>query len=156
MQTKFVRAPSRPVLIVAGLALLLLAIVGHQMAALNAKHYRVPVMVLAERGIIDAFFGLALLYVALRKSQFAGATAVVIATFLMFGILTHAFTSVAFGLVFHLGWGEVVAMAIAAGILWPSIFPWSRSANKPVFFWMALTFGGLTLLLGSAALLARL
>jgi hypothetical protein len=156
MQAKFVRAPNRAVLIVAGLALLLFAMVGIEGAVLNENHYRVPVMVLAEGAIMDALFGLALLYVAFRKSQFAGATAVVIATFLMFGILMDAFASVAFGLDFHVGWGKASAFAIAAAMLWASIFPWSPSANKPVFFWMALTFGGLTLLVGSAALLARL
>ena len=156
MHAKFVRGPNRPLLIVAGLALILLAVVGIQRAVLNENHYRVPVMVLAEGAIIDAFFGLALLYVALRKSQFAGATAVVIATFLMFGVLMDAFASVAFGLAFHISWGKALAFIIAAAILGPSIFPWSPSANKPVFFWISATFGALTLLVGSAAFLARL
>jgi hypothetical protein len=156
MQTKFVRTPNRPVLIVAGLALLLLAITAIEAGAVNANHYRVPLIVLAESGIIDAFFGLALVYAALRKNQFAGATAVVIATFLVFGILMHALMAVTFRLPFGLGWERVLTIAIAGALLSQSIFPWSRSANKPVFFWMALTFGSLAILFGSVVLLARL
>jgi hypothetical protein len=158
MTAKFVRAPNRPVLVGAALAFLLFAAWGVQNAAATvvALNYRMPLWILAAGAIRDAIFGIALLYVALRKSQFAGATAVVIATFLIFGIALDAFASVAFGLAFHIGWGKVETVAIAGAILWPSVFPWSRSANKPVLFWMALTFGLLTLLMGSAMILVRL
>lgn len=156
MTAKFVRAPNRPVLVVGGLAFLLLAIVGVQRAVLSPNHYRLPAWMLAGGPIVDAILGVALLYVVLRKSQFAGATAVVIATFLMFGILFEAFVSVAFGLAFHVTWGKVAVIAIATAILLPSVFPWSWSANKPVLFWMAVTFGLLTLFIGSLMILARL
>jgi hypothetical protein len=155
MSPKFVRAPNSPVLIGAAIALFWVATVGIDKAVLNANHYRVPVMVLAGSAVKDAVFGVALLYVALRKSQFAGATAVIIATFLTFGVAIHALAAVAFEPV-HIGWGVAIDLAIAAAILWPSVFPWSRSANKPVLFWMGLTFGTLTLLVGTVTVLARL
>lgn len=159
MSFKFVRAPNSPVLIAAGIALLLLvlqAVFNAGQTVAFARIHHIPVMVLAGGPAIEAIFGMALLYVALRKSQFAGAVAVVIATFLIFGIAMDAFASVAFGLAFHLSWGKVIYMAIATAILGSLIFPWSWSANKPVLLWMALTFGLLTLLMGSLMILVRL
>jgi hypothetical protein len=158
MSVKAVRAPSSPVLIAAGIALFLLATLGAPRAAAVAKalQYRVPVLVLAEGSIRDAIFGMALLYVALRRSKFAGTTAVIVATFLMFVIVWPiAFDLVAFASV-HTSWWGAIYLAIAATLLWPSLFPWSWSANRPVFVRMGLTIAAITLPLGCSALLVRL
>ena len=48
-----------------------------------------------------------------------------------------------------------VVLAIAAIVVGPSLFPWSRTANKSVLFWTGLTIAAATLLIGAAALLAR-
>jgi hypothetical protein len=71
MSVKGIRAPSNPVLIAAGLALLLLAAVGAKTAAANANHYRIPTIVLAEGAIMDAFLATALFFVAVRRSRYA-------------------------------------------------------------------------------------
>jgi hypothetical protein len=67
MSVKFVRAPNDPVLIAAGTALLLLAARNTTVAA--AGHYPMPVVVTS--GIGNAVLGTALLFVVLRRSQFA-------------------------------------------------------------------------------------
>jgi hypothetical protein len=104
----------------------------------------------------DAILGIALLFVAMRKSQFAGAAAVIVATFLTFGIAMKVFGSAAFGLAFHPGWVSAFDLAIAVAIVGPLIFPWHPNASRPVLFWMGLTFATLTFLAGSLAVLARL
>jgi hypothetical protein len=156
MTFKLVRAPNSSVLIVVGMALLLFGTMSIERAVLNANPHHFPVVVLAEGGIKDAVFGVALLYVALRKSQFAGATAVIIATFLTFGVVFSHATSLAFGLSDHITWWDAVYPAIAASILGLSLFPWSQTTNKPALFLMGLTFATLTFLVGSLALLARI
>jgi hypothetical protein len=65
-------------------------------------------------------------------------------------------TSVALRVPLHVTWWNGIILAIAVTILWPSVLPWSNSTNKPVFFWMSLTFGAMALLLGTFAVLARL
>ena len=90
MSVKVVRAPNNPVLIGAGIALLLLAAwgVSGAPAAAKALQYRLPMVVLAGGAIRDGILGIALLYVALRRSKFAAATTVVVAallTFVFFG-----------------------------------------------------------------------
>jgi len=156
MSVKSIRAPSNPVLIAAGLALLLLAALGAKTAAANVNHYRIPTAVLAEGAMMDAFLGSALIFVALRRSKYAGVTSVVVASFLLFGLAMQIVASVAFRVPLHVTWWNGIILAIAATILWPSVLPWSPSANKPVFFWMGLTFGAMALLLGTVVVLARL
>ena len=113
-------------------------------------------LALVSGGVVrDVILGLALVFVALRGSKFAGATAVIAATFLIFGVAVKTFTSLTFASV-HFSWWSGIEAALAIVILWPSLFPWSRSANTPVLYWMALTFGALTLLGGTLAILARL
>jgi len=154
MAAKFVRAPNSPVLFAAGIALLLLAVLAAGRAAAN--HYQMPVVLLVAGHVTrNAILGAALLFVALRRSQFAGATVVIVATFLTFGVALAAFRSLAFGSA-QMTWWDGVDLAIAAAILWSSVFPWSRSANKPVLFWVALTFGAMALVVGTVAILARL
>jgi hypothetical protein len=157
MAAKFVRAPNSAVLIAGGIALLLLAVSGAVMAATNANDYPMPVLTLVFiGGAWDAILGASLLFVALRKTQFAGATAVMVATVLAFGIVAKHVISLFFGTPAHVTWWTAVYLAIAAGLIGPSLFPWSRSANKPVLFWMALTIAALTILMGGLALLARI
>jgi hypothetical protein len=157
MAVKFVRAPNRAVLIAGGIALLLLAVRGAGMAAANANHYRIPVVGLVViGGASDAILGAALLFVALSRSQFAGATAVIVATFLTFDIVAVNVTSLVFGTSAHVTWWTAVHLAIAATVVGPSLFPWSRAANKPALIWMGLTIGATTLLLGTVVLMARL
>ncbi len=156
MTFKLVRAPTKPVLIAAGIALLLLATLGAGRAAANANHYRMPVIMLEIGPIKDGIFGIALLFVSLRGSQFAGATAVIVATFITFGVVFVHVTSLAFGLSDHITWWTAVYLAIAASVVGSSLFPWSRTANKPALYLMALTFSTLTILMGSVVLLARL
>jgi len=104
----------------------------------------------------DAIFGAALLFAALRKSQFAGAAAIIVATFLTLGVVAPiAFDSVAFESVHQTRW-MAIDLAIATIVIAPSLFPWSGSANKPVLFWIGLTIGATALLLLTAAVLARL
>lgn len=157
MSAKFVRAPNSPVLIAAGIALLLLAARGAWTAAANANHYRMPVGDLVFiGGAQDATLGTALLFFALRKSQFAGATAVTVATILTFGIVTRHVTSLVFGTSARVTWWTAVNLAIAACIIGPSLFPWSPTANKPVLFWMSITIAATTLLFGTVVLMARM
>lgn len=156
MAAKLIGAPNSPILIVAGLALLGLGATGVVGAVLNPSHYRVPVLFLAEGSIIAAIQGMALLFVAIRRSRFAGVTAAIIAAWITFGVVFGIVAPLAFGLPAHVTWWTAIDLAIAAAILWPSIFPWDRIANKPVLYSMAVTFGTLTVLMGSAALLARL
>ena len=156
MTFRLVRAPTKSVLIIAAMALLLLGALGIERAVRNTNHYHVPVVMLAGAGIRDAVFGVALLYVALRNSQFAGATAVIIATFLTFAVVLNHVTSLAFDLSDHITWWDAVFPAIAGSILGLSLFPWSRAANRPALVLMGLTFGSLTLLTGSLMILARL
>jgi hypothetical protein len=156
MASKIVRAPDSRVLIGAGVALLLLTMRDAAMIAENANHYRPEVMEALAGGVITkAILGIALLFVAVRQGRFAWATAVIIATLLMFSFALNAFASLAFASV-HYSWWNLIYLAIAMAILWPLTFPWSWSANKPVVFLMASIFGALTLLLGTLALLARL
>jgi hypothetical protein len=105
---------------------------------------------------MNALLGSALFFVALRRSRYAGVTSVVVASFLLFGLAMRIVTSVAFRVPLHVTWWNGIILAIAATILWPSVLPWSPSANKPVFFWMGLTFGAMALLLGTVFALARL
>ena len=156
MSSRFVRAPNAPVLIAAGISLLLLAALRAEVVATTANTYRLPVMVRAGGVMIDAILGTALLSVALRRSQFAGATAVIVATFLVFGVVFGLVTPLVFGRSAHVTWWTAIYLAIAASIVGPSLFPWSPTANKPVLFWTGLTFATLTLLFVSVALLARL
>jgi hypothetical protein len=156
MTFKLVRAPNRPVLIAAGMALLLLAAFGARTAAATANHYRMPVMMLEGGPLKDGILGIALLFVALRGSLFAGATAVIVATFMTFGVVFSHVTPLAFRLSDQITWWTAVYPAIAASLVAPSLFPWSRSANKPALFLMGVTFATLTLLVGSVVLLARL
>ena len=143
MAVRFVRAPNSPALIAGGIALLLLAVRGAEMAAANANDYRMPVASLVVLGgASDAILGAALLFVALRRSQFAGAAAVIVATFLTFGIVLRHVTLLFFGTPGHVTWWTAVYLAIAATIVGPSLFPWSRRANKPVLFWMAINNWG--------------
>jgi len=156
MSSRFVRAPNTPVLIAAGIVLLLLAAVQARVVATTANTYHLPVGIRAGGVIKFAILGTALLWVALRRSQLAGATAVIAATFLLFGVVFGPVTSLIFGTSIRVNWWTAINLAIAAVILWPSLFPWDRTANRPVFFWMGLIFGALTLLLVAAAALARL
>jgi hypothetical protein len=156
MTLKFVRAPNRLVLIAAGIALLLLATLGARAAAVNPNPYQIPIVLRAEGAIRDAILGGALLFVALRTSRFAGATAVIVATFMTFLVVFGHVTSLAFGLSDRITWWTAVYPAIAASVVGASLFPWSRIANKPALFLMGLTFATLTLLVGSVVLLARL
>jgi len=151
MSVKFVRSPNRPLLIGAGIALLLLATFSAGGAA--ARHFPVPIVVMS--GTRDAVLGAALLFVAVRRSQFAGATAVIVAALLTFSVALTALTSLVFASV-HLSWWVTVDLAIAAVVISPFLFPWSRTANKPVLFWIAATIAAMTLLIGALALLARL
>lgn len=155
MATKSVRAPNNRVLIAAGITLLLLAAFG-VWTATASNPYSIPAVPWAVmHGGRDAILGTVLLFVALHRSQFTGATAVIVATVLMFGIAMKVFGSAAFGLAFHLGWGMAFDLTIVAAIVGPLLFPWSPNDNKPVFFWMGITFATLTLLSGSLAVLAR-
>src|SRR5437588_6934004 len=157
MAAKYVRAPNSAVPIAGGIALLLLAVSGARMAAANANHYRIPVLTLVFiGGAGDAILGAALLFVGLRKSQFAGATAVIVATVLTFGIVARHVISLFFAASAGVTWWTAVYLAIAAGLIGPSLFPWSWKANKPVLFWMALTVAALIILIGGLALLARI
>jgi hypothetical protein len=154
MAVKVVRAPNSAVLIAGGIALLLLAVRGAGMAVADPNHYPIPLVSrVIMGGALDAILGTTLLLVALRKSQFAGTTAVIVATFLTFSIALKAFGFVVFGLAFHFGWMGAFDLAIVAAIVGP--FPWNPNANSRVFFWMGLTFATLTLLVGSLAILAR-
>ena len=155
MASTFVRANRNSVLAAVGIVLLLLAIRDAQVIEAIANHYRIPPRMLVGAVVRDVILGLALLFVAVRKSKFAGTTAVIVATFLIFSVTLWVFSSFVFTS-FHVSWRRGIDLALAFVILWPSLFPWSRSANKPVLFWMALTFGTLTLLAGGAALLARI
>jgi hypothetical protein len=157
MAVKVVRAPNSAILIAGGIALLLLTVLGAGMAVADANHYPIPLVTrVVMGGALNAILGTVLLFVALRRSQFAGATAVIVATFLIFGFAMKALGFVVFGLAFHLGWVGAFDLAIVAAIVGPLLFPWNPNANRPVFFWMGLTFATLTLLLGSLAVLARL
>src|SRR5689334_13331264 len=117
MSVKFVRAPNSPVLVAAGIALLLLATLGARTAVATASHYRIPVMVLEAGPIKDAILGIALLFVALRGSQFAGATAVVVASYITFGVVFGHVTSLVFGLSDRITWWTAINLAIAASII---------------------------------------
>jgi hypothetical protein len=157
MAVKFVRAPNSAVLIAGGIVLLLLAVRGAGMAAASANPARIPVVVLLVMGgARDAILGAALLVVALRRRQFAGATAVIVATLLTFGVVFGHVTSLVFGMSAHVTWWTAVYLAIAASVIGPSVFPWNLTANKPVLFWMGITIGAITLLLGAVVLMARL
>ena len=156
MAVKSVRSPNSIALIASGIALLLLAALGARMAAANANHYQMPMVFLAGGPIRNAILGAALLIVALRTSQFAGATAVIVATFITFSVVFGQVTSFAFGLPSHVTWWTAVYLVIAASLIGASLFPWSRFANKPALRLMGVTFAMLTLLVGSLALLARL
>jgi hypothetical protein len=155
MPAKSIRAPNSFVLIAAGTALLLFAELGTRAAVMSANHY-VPVMALAGGPIIDAILGISLLFAGLRQSQFAGVAAVIVATLIIFSLALKYFGWLVFGAPARVSWWTAIEVALVAGILWPSIFPWSWSANKPVLLWAGLTFGAQTLLLGTIILLARL
>lgn len=106
-------------------------------------------------GAWDAILGTALIVVALRRSQFTGATAVIVATVTVFGFALRQVTSLAFGLPDHIGWATAVHQAIAVGLIGSSLFPWSRTANKPALLLMGLTFASLVLFYDTVTLLAR-
>lgn len=156
MATKFVKAPDNRVLSAAGTVFLLLAAFGVWRATAS-NPYSIPialwVFMLSGR---DAILGTALLFVAVRKSQFAGAVAVIVATVLLFRIAMNAFMAAAFGLAFHPDWWDAFDVAIVAAMIAPLLFPWSPNASRPVFFWMGLTFATLTILFGSLAIAVRL
>jgi hypothetical protein len=155
MASKLVRANSRTVLIAAGVAFLVLAMSAAQSAIVMAHRYQIPLWMVSGGAIRDVILGLGLVFFSIRRSKFAGAMAVIAATFLLFGLALRIFTSLASASV-HFSWWNGIDVALAIAILWPSIFPWSRSANTPVLFWMTLTFGALTLVFGTVAILARL
>lgn len=156
MTRRFVRAPNAGLLVAAGVTLVSLAMFDAGMAVAHANNYRIELVVALAAGVLkNATLGMALLFVAIRRSQFAGAAAVIVATFLIFGVALHVFTSLALRSVDISRW-TLIDLAIAAVILWPSLFPWSLSANKSVLFWFALTFGALSLIGGTLAMLARL
>jgi len=152
MSASFVRAPNNPVLITAGMALLSLA--ASKAAVATANHYPMPMVVIGS--FRDASLGIVLLIVMLRWSRFAGATAVIVATFLVFGIAVEYVTLLASEGSARLNWWTAVHLAIAGSLVGPSLFPWNSTANKPVLFWMALTIGAMTLLIGGFAILVRL
>ena len=156
MAVRSIRAPNNLVLIAAGIALLLLAVLGVRTAVASAHLYRIPVWALSGNAITNAMFGTALLFVALRGSQFAGATAVIVATVITFGVVLYHVTSLVFGLSDHISWWSAVYPVIAASLLGASLFPWSRPANNPALFLMGLTFAILTLLFGTVTFLARM
>lgn len=157
MAAKLVRAPNIPILIVAGSALLLLGAVGVEKALLNNNHYNgIVVQWLAEGPMVIAILGIALLYLALRRSRFAGIAAVIIATFLTFGVAFGIVMQLAVGRPRYVTWWTAIYLAIAGAIVWPSVFPWDQTANKPALFWMAVTFGTLTLLFIALAILVRI
>ena len=157
MAAKAVRASDSALPIAGGTALLLLALRGAATAIAELGHYGMPVGAAAFMGGgWDAIFGAALVIVALRKGQFAGVTAVIVATSLLFRFAFSNIASLAFGLSTHFTWWTAIHLAIAVVIIWPTLFPWSSTANKPTFFWMRLTVASWTLMLGSLALLARL
>ena len=156
MRVNSVRAPNRSVLIVAGIALLLLAALAIGQGALVAREYQLPLVVTAGPAMRNAILGIALLYVAFSRSQFAGVTAVIVATIIMFVVVGGHLMSLALGLSARVTWLTAIYLVIAAVVLWPSMFPWNWTANKPAFFWMALTLGVFTTLSGSVALIARL
>ncbi|MEO6042041.1 MAG: hypothetical protein ABIP41_09080 [Croceibacterium sp.] len=165
MPVKLVKSPNNFVLIATGIALLLMALRAGMAAA---SHYPIPVdgvggeaAAVALSCTRDAILGTALLFVALRKSRFAGATAVIAATLLLFGVALRMFVfavvasaPMAFAS-FRVSWSVAIDLAIAGSLLAPLLFPWSGTANKRVFFWMAITFASATLLIGSLAFLAR-
>jgi hypothetical protein len=155
MATRSIRTPNNGILIAAAITLLYLATFRAWRATVS-NPYSIPVVPwVAMHCARDAILGIALLIVALRKSQFAGAIAVIVATLLMFTVALPVVTDMAFGLAFHPSWWAALYLAIAAAIAGPLLFPWSSNANRPVFLWMGLTFGTMTLLLGSVAILAR-
>ena len=156
MAVRSIRAPNNLVLIAAGIALLLLAVLGVRTAVASAHLYRIPVWALSGNAITNAMFGTALLFVALRGSQFAGATAVIVATVITFVFMLYHVTSLVFGLSDHISWWSAVYPVIAASLLGASLFPWSRPANKPALLLMGLTFAILTLLFGTVTFLARM
>ena len=156
MAVRSIRAPNNLVLVAAGTALLLLAVLGVRTAVASAHLYRIPVWALSGNAITNAMFGAALLFVALRGSQFAGATAVIVATVITFGVVLYHVTSLVFGLSDHISWWSAVYPVIAASLLGASLFPWSRPANNPALFLMGLIFAILTLLFGTVTFLARM
>jgi hypothetical protein len=156
MATRLVRAPNSPILIVAGLALLVLGAVGVERVVLSTNHYRVPTWFFAEGPIVTAILGLALLFVAVRRSKFAGVTAVIVAAFITFRVAFGIVLALTFERSAHVTWWTAIDLAIVAALLWSSTFPWDRAANKPVLFWIVVTIGTLMLLCGSLAVLARL
>jgi len=156
MAVRSIRAPNSLVLIAAGIALLLLAVLGTRTAVASAHLYRIPVWALSGNAITNAMFGAALLVVALRRSQFAGATAVIVATVITFVFVLYHVTSLVFGLSDHISWWSAVYPVIAASLLGASLFPWSRPANKPALLLMGLIFAILTLLFGTVTFLARM
>ena len=156
MAVRSIRAPNSLVLIAAGIALLLLAVLGVRTAVASAHLYRIPVWALSGNAITNAMFGAALLVVALRRSQFAGATAVIVATVITFVFVLYHVTSLVFGLSDHISWWSAVYPVIAASLLGASLFPWSRPANKPALLLMGLIFAILTLLFGTVTFLARM
>jgi len=155
MAANSVKAPNNHVLIAAGVALLFLAAFG-VWTALVSNPNSIPI---ASRGVIggavDALLGAALLFVVFHKSQFAGTTAVIVATFLAFTVASGLVADVLLGSL-DVSLRTGINLLIAATILWPMLFPWSWSANRPVLFRMAATCGAITLLLGTVVMLARL
>ena len=156
MAVRSIRAPNSLVLIAAGIALLLLGVLGVRTAVASAHLYRIPVWALSGNAITNAMFGAALLFVALSGSQFAGATAVIVATVITFVFMLYHVTSLVFGLSDHISWWSAVYPVIAASLLGASLFPWSRPANNPALWLMGLIFAILTLLFGTVTFLARM
>ena len=156
MTSKSIRTPNSLLLIAAGTALLLVGAAGAANALSNAHHYRIPILEMSGGAIRDAILGTALVFVAIRKSQFAGATAIIVATVLVFFLAMSAVASMVVAGSFHVTPWKAIYLAIAAGIFCSALLPWNQSANKPVFFCTALTFAGAMLLVGCAAVVARL
>jgi hypothetical protein len=160
MSARFVRSPNNFVLIAAGIALLVVAL---RSGIAAASHYPIPVDRIGGKAVAvamsctrDAIFGTALLIVAFRRSRFAGATAVIVATFLVFVIVVEHVTLLAFVGSARLTWWTAFYLAIAGSLIGSSLSPWNSTAKKPVFFWIALTVVSMTFLVGTLAILARL
>jgi hypothetical protein len=121
MATKSVRAPNNYVLIAAGIALLVLAAFG-VWTALASNAYPIPVLGrVVIGGSWDAILGAALLFVALRRSQFAGATAVIVATLLMFAVAFHLVMNVVIGSL-HVGWRSGINLVMQRPSFGPCCF----------------------------------
>lgn len=158
VNVKSIRAPSGPVLIAAGIAFLLHAALGVQVAATVTKtiQYRAPTWLLAGSAIRNGILGLALIWVALSRSRYAGATAVVVGTLVIFSVASTIVTDMTFGLAFHPSWWTALDLTIATILLWSAVLPWNDVVSKPALSCMTITLGALSVLVSAVIALARL